>query len=172
MRCEKQQQYTTNIANVSVQVFVPGAMNFDVFDRINESSRLEPRVQRFLSTGVLMDIAKLRVCLRANIGDLTFAEAFALSGRTFTISVPDVRTCCCVDLSGVPQVIATDSAEPPRVLNHITAPDVLMWSAALASCNTNYAFKIANNLTRTAGALPYVFESVQLMAKRGGVIVP
>lgn len=106
--------------------------------RRSDASRLETRVKRFLTAGTLMNIDRLRDCVRANVGDITFAEAHALTGRSLTISV-----------------ISTTANEPPRVLNHIVSPDVLLWSAACASC-----------------ALPLVFGSVQLLAKRGGVVVP
>lgn len=49
-----------------------------------------------------------------------------------------------------------NSFENPQLLNYLTAPNVLVWSAASASC-----------------ALPGLYESVQLMAKnQTGEIVP
>lgn len=85
-----------------------------------------------------MDIDKLQQCVRANVGDLTFLEAYQLSHRAFNVSIAS----------------ATQS-EPRRLLNHLTAPDVLLWSAACASC-----------------ALPGLYAPVALMAKRHGRIEP
>ncbi len=68
---------------------------------------------------------------QANLGDITFLEAYQRTGRIINISVtPGSKN------------------EYPTILNYLTAPHVLMWSACLASC-----------------AIPLVFESVQLMAK-------
>ena len=84
-----------------------------------------------------MDISKLRVFLRRNLGDMTFAEAYKLTGRVFNVSVLSTQN------------------EPALLLNYLTSPTCLVWSAACASC-----------------ALPGLFEPVELMAKRGDRIEP
>jgi hypothetical protein len=61
-----------------------------------------------------MDIHKLKACVRANVGDVTFAEAFAATGRVLNIPVA-----------------SASQAEPHRLLNYLTSPDVLVWSAAV-----------------------------------------
>ena len=61
-----------------------------------------------------MDIHKLKECVRDNVGDLTFAESFALTGRVLNIAVA-----------------SANQAEPHRLLNYLTSPDVLVWSAAV-----------------------------------------
>lgn len=77
------------------------------------------------------DTRHLETCLRANIGDFTFQEAFDRTGRILNITVsPQSRT------------------DPPRLLNYLTSPHVLIWSAALASAS-----------------LPGVFEPNRLMVK-------
>ena len=48
---------------------------------------MRPRLHRLLERGTLMDISKLRVFLRTNLGDMTFAEAYKLTGRVFNVSV-------------------------------------------------------------------------------------
>ncbi|MCB9675259.1 MAG: DUF3336 domain-containing protein [Alphaproteobacteria bacterium] len=91
------------------------------------------------SNGGFLDPARLYAVLRHNIGDRTFAEAHAHSGRTLNISVS-----------------ATRSNQKPRLLTHLTAPQVLVASAALAS-----------------SALPGLFPPVELeMRDRHGRIVP
>lgn len=72
--------------------------------------------RRALEAGAVLDPARLHEVLRHNIGDWTFAEAFARSGRALNVSVSPTRT-----------------RQKPRVLSHLTSPDVLVASAALAS---------------------------------------
>lgn len=57
----------------------------------------------------------LEQCVRANIGDITFAEAYQKSKRVLNIT------------------ISPASSGLPSLLNYLTAPNVLVWSAALAS---------------------------------------
>ena len=66
---------------------------------------------------VLMnDTNHFRRCCRMNIGNFTFQEAFDRTGRILNITVS-------------PQ----NRSDPPRLLNYLTAPHVLIWSAAVAS---------------------------------------
>jgi len=92
---------------------------------------MSERLRKMLSKGVLMDVENLQEVLRHDIGDLTFAEAFERTGRIINISVSP-----------------GNNFEHARLLNYLTAPHVLVWSAASASC-----------------ALPGLFESVELVAK-------
>jgi TAG lipase/steryl ester hydrolase/phospholipase A2/LPA acyltransferase len=88
-----------------------------------------------------MDVNKFSSHLRRIYGDITFEEAFQKTGRILNIPVASVH-----------------SKEIPKLLNYVTAPNVvslhfptyseLIWSAVTASC-----------------ALPAVFKSVYLMAK-------
>lgn len=64
----------------------------------------------------LMDQAQLRACLRANIGEYTFEEAFQRTGRSINISVSPVQ-----------------AHQKARLLCGYTAPYQLVWSGALAS---------------------------------------
>jgi TAG lipase / steryl ester hydrolase / phospholipase A2 / LPA acyltransferase len=77
------------------------------------------------------DTEHFRQCVRANVGDFTFQEAFDRTGRILNITVTP-----------------KNSSDPPRLLNYLTAPHVLVWSAAVAS-----------------SSLPGVFESNKLMVK-------
>ncbi|KAJ7566254.1 hypothetical protein O6H91_02G094700 [Diphasiastrum complanatum] len=96
-------------------------------------------VQRLLSRGAVHDIGLLQRKMRQLIGDLTFQEAYDLSGRVLGISVCSPRR-----------------HEPPRLLNYLTSPHVVIWSAVTASC-----------------AFPFLFEAQELMAKdRQGQLVP
>ena len=63
--------------------------------------------------------------------DMTFADAYMRSGRVLTIAVTSV-----------------DYKEPPRLLNYLTAPNVLIWSAVACS-----------------SAFPFLFAPQDLLAK-------
>jgi len=80
---------------------------------------------------LMSDSEHFRECLRTNIGDFTFQEAFDRTGRILNITVTP-----------------NNSSDPPRLLNYLTAPHVLVWSAAVAS-----------------SSLPGVFEANRLMVK-------
>ncbi|QIX01455.1 hypothetical protein AMS68_006972 [Peltaster fructicola] len=73
------------------------------------------RTQRFLETGFILDVNQLKRVVRANIGDATFEEAYERTGRILNIT------------------ISTSTPGSPTLLNYITAPNVLIWTAALAS---------------------------------------
>lgn len=71
---------------------------------------------RSAKTAAWLDPEKLYEVLLHNCGEWTFAEAFARSGRALNISVSPTRL-----------------RQKPRLLTHLTAPDVLIARAALAS---------------------------------------
>ncbi|EPE06800.1 patatin-like phospholipase [Ophiostoma piceae UAMH 11346] len=75
------------------------------------------RVLRFWHEGYFLDVTVLERCLRDNGGDLTFEEAFHRTGRVLNITV----------------VTGTSAGDVPSVLNYVTAPNVLIWTAAVAS---------------------------------------
>ncbi|KAJ5995710.1 hypothetical protein N7481_002687 [Penicillium waksmanii] len=74
------------------------------------------RMIRFVRTGHLFDMGLLEECVRANVGDLTFEEAYARSKRILNITVA-----------------TAGKTGSPNLLNYLTAPNVLIWSAAAAS---------------------------------------
>jgi TAG lipase/steryl ester hydrolase/phospholipase A2/LPA acyltransferase len=74
------------------------------------------RLPDALRRGAVLDPSVLDAVIRANCGELTFAEAHARTGRVVAISVSPTRR-----------------RQKPRLLSHVTAPDVLLASAALAS---------------------------------------
>lgn len=88
---------------------------------------LKTRPQELL----MSDTEHFRECLQVNVGDFTFQEAFDRTGRILNITVTP-----------------NNSSDPPRLLNYLTAPHVLVWSAAVAS-----------------SSLPGVFEANRLMVK-------
>ena len=110
------------------------------FRYFDDHTSLWRRLRRFLRKGFIQDVKMLQDCLRKNYGDLTFEEAYKKTRRILNITVCPVRS----------------SLDPPLLLNYLTAPHVLIWSAASASC-----------------ALPLVFAPVELVAKSStGQLVP
>ena len=77
------------------------------------------------------DTNHFRECVRLNVGNFTFQEAFDRTGRILNIVVTP-----------------NNSSDPPRLLNYLTAPHVMVWSAAVAS-----------------SSLPGVFEANRLVVK-------
>ncbi|CAN1173538.1 Triacylglycerol lipase SDP1 [Linum perenne] len=96
-------------------------------------------VRRVMIQGAVHDIRQLQWMLRNLTSNLTFQEAFDMTGRILGITVCSPR-----------------KHEPPRCLNYLNSPHVVIWSAVTASC-----------------AFPGLFEAQELMAKdRSGEIVP
>ncbi|KAL0261231.1 triacylglycerol lipase [Diplodia seriata] len=73
------------------------------------------RLIRLVREGYLLDARALEECVRTNVGDMTFDEAYAKTKRVLNITV------------------STTSGGVPNLLNYLTAPNVLIWSAAIAS---------------------------------------
>ncbi|KAI5862206.1 hypothetical protein GGS23DRAFT_610890 [Durotheca rogersii] len=74
------------------------------------------RLLRFWREGYFLDVKVLEECVKDNVGDLTFEEAYNRSKRVLNIAV------AIAEQDGI-----------PALLNYITAPNVLIWTAAVAS---------------------------------------
>ena len=94
--------------------------------------------RHLLLKGTLQDNEVLAKRLRRLLGDATFLQAFHHSGRVLCVSVSP----------------ADAVHEPPRVLNYLTAPHVVVWSAVAASSAFPLLFAPSALLCRDArGAL-------------------
>ena len=116
------------------QLFERGGLNLSAFFQPKPGkpgSSVSRRLNRLLKHGVLMDVSILETAVRDNIGDTTFEEAFKRTGRILNITVD-----------------AQARNQPPVLLNYLTAPDVVVRSAACASC-----------------AIPGLYDHVPLLAK-------
>ena len=82
--------------------------------------------------GVIQDVHYLQRQLRELIGDVTFQEAFDRTGRILNISISPY----------------SNHNEPPRLLNYLSAPHTVVWSAVSASA-----------------AFPFLFKPTPLLAK-------
>ena len=89
------------------------------------------KLLRFARHGCLLDVKVVEESARRTIGDITFKEAYFRSGRILNIIVHSKQ-----------------KLDVPVLLNYLTAPDVVVWSAASASC-----------------AVPGLYETVTLYAK-------
>lgn len=97
------------------------------------------KLWRFITMGVLMDVEVLKEFLRENIGDITFQEAYDKTGWILNITVTGYK-----------------EHNNHRLLNYLTAPNVLIWSASCAS-----------------SCVPGLFDPVELLCKNEyGHIVP
>jgi predicted acylesterase/phospholipase RssA len=119
----------------------------EVFDSLSDIGGIEfysfntvgQLLRHMLLKGTLQDHTVLQDRLRRILGDLTFAEAYQRSGRILNVMVS-----------------AADTREPPRLLNYLTAPNVLIWSAVACS-----------------SAFPFLYVPQQLLARDSrGQVVP
>lgn len=92
--------------------------NLQVFQNETYPENIFSRIGRFLKHGVFMDIKYLRDVMAEWMGDMTFGEAFNKTRRILNITVS-----------------SSSIYEMPRLLNYITAPNVIIWSAVAASCS-------------------------------------
>jgi len=109
-------------------LFVTNSIDLTFFP--SEGS-LKRKVIRLLTKGHLMEVEVLKQALQKNLGAVTFYEAYERTGRILNITVSPAN-----------------DYERPRLLNYLTSPNVLIWSAACASC-----------------AFPILFGAVELVAK-------
>lgn len=89
------------------------------------------QLRRAGQEGCALDIKVLEEFLRDNIGDYTFQEAYDKFGVILNITVT-----------------GTSRYDPDRLLNYLTAPNVLIWSASAASC-----------------AIPFIYGATDLYCK-------
>lgn len=112
-----------------------------VFDQEGQEESISGHLKRLLTEGTWSDITHLIRVMREYLGDITFWEAYNRTRRICNISV------------------STETLyELPRLLNYITAPNVMLWSAVAASCSVPFVFSAAPLLVkdpRTGEHLPW-----------------
>ncbi len=81
--------------------------------------------------GAMMDQNQVRTALSRNMPDLTFEEAYKLSGRIANITVSPAG-----------------SNQPPRLLNYLTFPYLYLREAVMASCAVPLLFPPVQLMTR------------------------
>jgi predicted acylesterase/phospholipase RssA len=96
-------------------------------------------LKKVISGEGMFDLKHLRATIKSNIKDMTFLEAREKTGRILNVSISPA-----------------DTHQFPRLLNYLTAPNVLVRSAVLASC-----------------AVPGLYPPVQLRARNfSGISAP
>ncbi|CDM26638.1 Small GTPase superfamily, ARF/SAR type [Penicillium roqueforti FM164] len=98
--------------------------DFDVFNEKGQEENILQKMTRFLKFGSFFDISHLAKTIRNWLGDMTFQEAYNRTRRILNI---------CVSSAGM--------YELPRLLNYISAPNVLIWSAVAVSCSVPFVFR-------------------------------
>ncbi|TQS36812.1 hypothetical protein Golomagni_02729 [Golovinomyces magnicellulatus] len=111
-----------NVKNIDLTAFYSERVSEKNSEPENKHSlvRWWIRIKRsfciFLREGYFLDVRLLEKCMRANVGDITFEEAYSRTKRVLNITVA-----------------TTGRGGVPNLLNYLTAPNVLIWSAAIAS---------------------------------------
>jgi len=83
------------------------------------------RIHHAWETRAFYAIKNLERVMKSWVRDLTFREAHNKTGRILNIC------------------ISSFESSEPRLLNHVTAPDVYIWSAVCASCSVPFVFQPA-----------------------------
>lgn len=104
---------------------------FDIFEETGKEESFFVRLARFLKHGTILDNKYLAQTLQTLLGDLTFQEAYNRTRKIVNVTVSPASI-----------------YESARLLNYLTAPNVLIWSAVCASCS-----------------VPFIFLSYTLLAK-------
>lgn len=86
--------------------------DFAVFEEEGNEDGVLRKAARFLKFGALFDISHLTRVMQELLGNMTFQEAYNRTRRILNI---------CVSSASL--------YELPRLLNYVTAPNVLIWSA-------------------------------------------
>ncbi len=90
---------------------------FENLDQIHTTALQMVSPLKMVQSRVILDSDQLFESIQANVGTITFKEAYEKSGLAINISVSPTR-----------------SRQKPRLLNYLTTPNVLLAQASLASC--------------------------------------
>lgn len=104
---------------------------FDIFEEAGNEESFFVRLARFLKFGTVLDNKYLAATLQSLLGNITFQEAYNRTRKILNVTVSPASI-----------------YESARILNYLTAPNVLIWTAVCASCS-----------------VPFVFPSYTLLAK-------
>jgi TAG lipase/steryl ester hydrolase/phospholipase A2/LPA acyltransferase len=102
-----------------------------VFEEDGREDGILERIRRLLTQGAWIDIRHLTRVMQELLGDMTFQEAYNRTRRILNI---------CVSSASI--------YELPRLLNYVTSPNVMIWSAVAASCSVPFLFSAAHLLIK------------------------
>nr|ARQ20718.1 sugar-dependent 1 tag lipase [Lobosphaera incisa] len=106
----------------------------------------------FLVNGTLQDMEVLQNRLRRLLGDETLLQAYTRTGRVLNVAVT-----------------AADTNEPPRILNYLTAPNVVIWSAVACSSAFPLLYtpgKLFAKDTKKNVLVPFTAEAMRTSERR------
>lgn len=89
------------------------------------------KLLRLITKGHMVDLSSVRETCKNTSGDMTFKEAYEKTGLIINITVSDAG-----------------KYETFHVMNYLTAPNVLVWSAAVASCSVPFLFSPSKIYTK------------------------
>jgi len=95
-------------------LFDPHSVNYTCF-KLKEKE-FNSIIGRYLKDSVFLDITAIQKFLKGQFGDLTFEEAYENTGWVLNVTVTSIH-----------------EKDAPRLLNYVTSPYVLIWSAVSAS---------------------------------------
>jgi TAG lipase / steryl ester hydrolase / phospholipase A2 / LPA acyltransferase len=102
-----------------------------VFEEDGREDGMLERLRRLLTQGAWIDIKHLTRVMQDLLGDMTFQDAYNRTRRILNI---------CVSSASV--------YELPRLLNYVTSPNVMIWSAVAASCSVPLLFSAGQLLVK------------------------
>lgn len=109
--------------------FNPSALDFSVFSAKAKlpGSSFRRRLRRLWEEGTVMDVNILLEFAKTNVGEMTFLEAYQKTGFILNIQV----------------LHDEGEGDPPSawLLNYLSAPNVLVYTAAVRSCSTRFFYK-------------------------------
>lgn len=91
------------------------------------------RMKRLLFQGFVFDTEVIKRAMIHNLGNMTFLEAYKKTGRVLNITVS-----------------SPTMYEMPTLLNYMTAPNVLIWSAVVTSCAVPRFFQPCTLFSKSA----------------------
>lgn len=106
-------------------------LNFKGLQKKSSVGSLLRKFIRFIRYGYFIDKKPLMQFLKDNTDNLTFLEAYKKTGRIINISISD------------------SAHNKYRLLNYVTAPEVYVWSAALASCSLPFVYAPSKVIAKT-----------------------
>lgn len=96
---------------------------FEVFNLESDNDTIYTHLSKLLKYGVWFDSRYLQQTMQEFLGNMTFREAYNKTGRILNITVSSATV-----------------HDQPTLLNYLTAPNVLIWSAVCASCSLPVVF--------------------------------
>ncbi|EGF78080.1 hypothetical protein BATDEDRAFT_90735 [Batrachochytrium dendrobatidis JAM81] len=98
------------------KIFTEGGIKLGTFKTKSAQGSFARKVTRLFNHGYLLDVSVIEQCVKDNLEDITFMEAYNKTGRVLNIPA-----------------VSSGRGEVPQLLNYLTAPNVLIRSAACAS---------------------------------------